>query len=152
MKRSGAVALLCVLPVLAFAKGATSPNVTSANIHETICIPGYTKTVRPSVAITNRIKHKLLRDAGIGESHIIEYELDHVIPLALGGHQSRLENLPLHPRECHYGAKRKDRIEVKLQCLLCSGRVPRDQARPQSAYDWHAADHRYAFVPCHRYL
>lgn len=150
MKRSGAVALLCVLPVLAFAKGATSPNVTSANIHETICIPGYTKTVRPSVAITNRIKHKLLRDAGIGESHISEYELDHVIPLALGGHPSRLENLQLQPWEGHDGAKRKDRIEVKLQCLVCSGQVSLDQARHQIAEDWQAAYHRYSLVKCHR--
>lgn len=45
----------------------------------------------------------------------VNFELDHTIPLALGGHPRNLNNLMLQPWEGHDGAKRKDRLEVKLQ-------------------------------------
>ena len=145
-----AASLLALLPATTFGNGAIDPAITSTNFYETICIPGYTKTVRPPVSVTNRIKKQMLRDTGIGESHIREYELDHVIPLALGGHPSRLENLQLQLWEGHNGAKRKDRIEVKMQCLVCSGQVRLDQAQREIANDWDAAYHRYASVKCNR--
>ena len=44
----------------------------------------------------------------------------HVIPLALGGHPRKLDNPELQPWD---EAMRKDRIEVKLHCLVCSGQV-----------------------------
>lgn len=37
----------CVLSATALAAGALSGDVTQANIHEMICVPGDTKTVRP---------------------------------------------------------------------------------------------------------
>ena len=52
-----------------------------------------------------------------------EYELDHIVPLALGGHPWKPRTSKLQPWEGTNGAKREDRIEVKLQCLVCSGQV-----------------------------
>ena len=96
---------------------------------------------------TNGVKLKLLQTAGQDPSSAGEYELDHIVPLALGGHPRALDNLQLQPWP---EARRKDRLEVKLQCLVCSGQVSLGEAQTAIATDWEAAYHRYASVPCHR--
>jgi len=99
-----------------------NPDVTPATQGQTICSSGYTKTVRPSTSFTNGIKKRLLREQAMDfEAEKGSYELDHIVPLALGGHPRNLHNLTLQPWEGPNGAKRKDRLEVKLQCLVCSG-------------------------------
>ena len=50
---------------------------------------------------------------GVAGRH--RFELDHIIPLALGGHPRNSRNLMLQVWSGHDGAKRKDRLEVKLQ-------------------------------------
>lgn len=45
-------------------------------------------------------------------------------------------------------ARRKDRVEVKLHCLVCSGQVALADAQHQIVDDWQAAYHRYARVKC----
>ena len=45
-----------VLPDPKCTPGATDPRVTQSNIQSTICVPGYTKTVRPSTSVTDPIK------------------------------------------------------------------------------------------------
>ena len=129
---------------------ALNPDVRQGTIAETICSPGYTKTVRPSSAYTNGVKRKLLREANIEETGTADFELDHIVPLALGGHPRSPANLALQPWEGDDGAKRKDRIEVKLQCLVCTGQVPLITAQQAIYRDWQAAYHRYATVKCQR--
>jgi len=142
--------LLTFLSGVASATMALNPDVHQDTIADTICVPGYTKTVRPATSYTNGVKRKLLREAGIDESHMPEYELDHIVPLALGGHPRSLDNLMLQPWEGEGGAKHKDRLEAKMQCLVCSGQVPLDQAQREIYSDWQAAYHRYSTVKCHR--
>jgi hypothetical protein len=89
----------------------------------------------------------LLKRAGLDPSTASGYELDHIIPLAIGGHPRKLTNLKLQPWE---QAKRKDRIEVKLQCLICSGQVKLGDAQREIVEDWEAAYHRYSRIKCHR--
>ena len=139
-----------LISALAHATGAINPEVNQANIHQTICVPGYTKTVRPSTVYTNGVKRRLLRESGIDESHRTEYELDHIIPLAVGGHPWKLTNLQLQRWEGVDGAKRKDRIEVKLQCLVCTEQVSLADAQRDIADNWQAAYHKYALVKCMR--
>ena len=38
--------------------GVLNPNVTQATIGSTICVPGWTRTVRPPVEYTNALKAK----------------------------------------------------------------------------------------------
>ena len=139
---TGAAFLACVAVQALADRGALNPDVTQDTIAQTICVPGYTKSVRPSTSFTNGVKMLLLKCSGLDASTAPDYELDHVIPLALGGHPRKLDNLKLQPWD---EAKRKDRIEVKLQCLVCSGQVPLEIARcnpisvpstidPQSTY------------------
>ncbi len=129
---------------------ALNPDVSQNTIAETICVPGYTKTVRPSTGYTNGVKHKLMREAGIDESLISDYELDHLIPLALGGHPRKLDNFQLQLWEGENGAKRKDRLEVKLQCMVCAGQVTLAEAQGKIYNDWSAAYHEYSKVKCRR--
>ncbi len=135
---------------IALANGVLSGDVTPANITQTICAPGYTKKVRPPSVYTNKIKKRLMSEAGIELPRIHEFELDHIIPLALGGHPRKLENLQLQPWDGDHGAHRKDRIEVKLQCLVCSDQVQLEQAQKEIGDDWQAAYHRYAKLKCLR--
>jgi len=87
--------LLTFIASVASAGMALNPDVHQDTIANTICVPGYTKTVRPATSYTNGVKRKLLREAGIDESHMPEYELDHIVPLGLGGHPRSLDNLML---------------------------------------------------------
>jgi cytochrome c-type biogenesis protein CcmH/NrfF len=48
------------------------------------------------------------------------------------------------------GHRRKDRIERKLCCLVCSGQVPLGDAQEAIARDWRAAYHQYARIKCRR--
>lgn len=43
-------------PPAALVPGAVNPAVTQANIQRTICVPGWTRTVRPPVPYTNALK------------------------------------------------------------------------------------------------
>jgi len=122
-------------------------DVTPETIASTICTSGYTALVRPATVYTNGVKLKLLQAVGQEPASASAYELDHIVPLALGGQPRSLDNLQLQPWP---EAKRKDRLEVKLQCLVCSGQVPLIEAQNSIATDWEAAYHRYASVPCHR--
>jgi hypothetical protein len=144
--------LLRALATLSFCGAAVAspslnPDVTPQTIASTICVSGYTAIVRPAVVYTNGVKLKLLRSTGQDATAASQYELDHIIPLALGGHPRALDNLQLQPWP---EARRKDRIEVKLQCLACSGQVGLGEAQTAIATDWEAAYHHYSSVPCHR--
>lgn len=125
---------------------ALNPDVHQATIHQTVCVAGYTAAVRPSTSYTNGVKTKLLRERGLPAAAASEYELDHVIPLALGGHPRSLANLALQPWESENSAKTKDRLERKLQALVCADKLPLDTARRDIYQDWQAAFRKYIGV------
>ena len=126
---------------------ALNPDVTPETIQRTICLKGYTKTIRPSTAYTNGIKFRLMRGAGIEESLANEYALDHIIALAIGGSPRSLDNLQLLTAKEN---SRKARIEVKLQCLVCAGQVPLDVAQEKMYTNWVATYWEYAGIKCIR--
>lgn len=119
--------------------GGLNPDVTQATIGQTICAPGWTATVRPSSTYTNGVKAKLLREHGLQPTDADRFELDHLVPLALGGHPRRIENLWLQPWVGEWSARRKDQLEVRLKTLVCSGAMPLAEARRLIAADWRAA-------------
>jgi len=121
--------------------------VRQETILQTICVSGYTKSIRPPTAFTNKIKLGLIKREGLDASKSGEYELDHIIPLAIGGHPRKAENLILQPWD---SASRKDRLEVKLQCLVCNGQVALEEAQTAIFDDWEAVYHSYSKVKCGR--
>ena len=63
--------------------GSIDPAVTQANIATTICRAGYTTTVRPPESQTEHFKLDVAEPAyGQGD---VSGELDHLVPLELGG-------------------------------------------------------------------
>ena len=117
---------------------ATNPDVTQATIDQTICVKGYTKTVRPSTSYTRGVKALLLRRQGLPESAAHDYELDHRINLSIGGHPRKLSNLVLQPWKGPDSARRKDKLEVALEKRVCRGEMPLTAAQLCIAEDWHA--------------
>lgn len=97
------------------------PRVTQANIKATICTSGYTKTVRPPVAFTNRIKFALMQAKGLPKADAKLYELDHIIPLETGGAPRSLKNLQLQPFKGDMGATTKDSLENLHHVYVCRG-------------------------------
>jgi hypothetical protein len=63
------------------------------------------------------------------------YEIDHLVPLELGG-SNRPANLWPQPLA---DAKRKDRVEEQLHDLVCAGRMSLDAAQRAIERDWHTA-------------
>ena len=72
--------------------GALNPDVTQASIGQTICVSGWTKTVRPSESITHDEKLASMAAYGDGGS-TGDYEYDHLVPLELGGAVNDPRNL-----------------------------------------------------------
>ena len=79
-------------PAHAVAPGLVNPDITQANIHQTICSPTWsTKTIRPPVTYTSRLKQQQLAHAT--DKNPAHYEEDHFISLELGGHPRDPRNL-----------------------------------------------------------
>jgi hypothetical protein len=115
--------------------GAIDPRVSQRNIAETICTPGWTKTVRPPARITNTIKLEMMRARGVTDRS--SYELDHIIPLELGGCPDCKENLWLEPYEPYPGARQKDKVENYLHRQVCNGTLPLEGAQRAIVTDWY---------------
>ena len=130
-----------VLPRHDLAPGAMDPRVTQSNIRDTICRRGYTATVRPPFEYTNAMKHHLMRVYGARGS-IHDYELDHLVPLELGGCPNCETNLWPQSRKIFPGASEKDEVEDYLHHQVCSGALPLAEAHREIASDWYAVYER----------
>ena len=104
--------------------GAVDPGVTQANIQETVCKAGYSKSVRPPVGVTNRIKQERMHAYGLDGQPMQNYELDHLVSLEIGGTPANPANLWPEPYAEPNGAHDKDKVENQLHRLVCSGRMP----------------------------
>jgi hypothetical protein len=97
--------------------GALNPDVRQATIARTICVRGWTRTVRPPVSYTNALKARQLREYGL-RGPLSGYQEDHLISLELGG-------APVDPRnlwpEPYPRAADVDRIENELNRRVCDG-------------------------------
>ena len=98
------------LPDASTTPGAVNPAVKQKTIGETICIPGWTRMVRPAVGYTEELKRQQMAAFGYHDRRLSHYEEDHVIPLGLGGAPSDPRNLWPEPRTPPdgWGADRKD--------------------------------------------
>lgn len=128
--------------------GALNVNVNQANLARTICRPGgYTESVRPPESVTEREKHAAMAAYG-ADGRLSRFELDHVVPLSLGGAVNDPRNL--YPEPDYPGASSnsfvrnpKDRLEDKLFELACARRILLARAQALIARDWVAAYNRY---------
>lgn len=135
-----------VLPDAACTPGGIDPAVTQANIQQTICATGYTKTVRPPVEQTDPLKHRLL--VAYGQEYERSTEEDHLISLGLGG-SSSTSNLWVEPNKPGATSTRnpKDDVEDSLRQAVCSGRVTLAAAQGAIAADWTTAERTLGLTP-----
>lgn len=109
--------------------------VTQATISATTCVLHWTRTVRPEVSYTNGVKALIVWRAGLPESAMHNYVLDHIIPLSLGGSPRDPRNLMLQPEK---ESRIKDGIERCLARKVCAGKIDLETARRQIWANWRA--------------
>jgi hypothetical protein len=107
--------------------GVLNPDVTQSNVKQTICVPGWTRTVRPPVEYTNALKAKQMRAYHeLGSPS--DYQEDHLISLELGGNPTDPRNLWPEP---YPRAAQVDRLENDLNAKVCSGALSLADAQLQ---------------------
>ena len=111
--------------------GVANPNVTQENIHDTICIVGFTATIRPPTSYTSPLKLKLCKQQNCGD--VSKYELDHRIALTDGGAPSDPNNLWLQP---YPEAYQKDRLEIVLNKKICNYELTLVQGQAMLKGNW----------------
>ena len=109
----------------ALTPGALNPAVTQATIGSTICVAGWTRTIRPPADYTGALKLKQMRDYDAHGPPSALQE-DHLISLELGGAPTDPRNLWPQPRPW---ADEVDRTENQLREEVCSGRLPLVEAQ-----------------------
>lgn len=125
-----------ILPDQNCTPGSIDQNVNQENIYKTICKKGYTKTVRPSVDYTERLKIEQIKEYGYTNTSLKDYEEDHLIPLELGGNPTDPKNLWPEPI---VSAHRKDEIENLCNKKVCSKILSLGEAQREIAADWQTA-------------
>ena len=129
--------------------GATNPAVTQATIGRTICISGWTATVRPPSSYTTGLKRTQIVDYGYADTSLADYEEDHLIPLEIGGAPRAAANLWPEPYTVNLpdgtavGARVKDRLENALHALVCKGSMSLARAQQLIRVHWIAAWRTY---------
>ena len=137
------------LPDSALTPGAINPEVTQANIQSTVCVKGYTKTIRPPAHFTNKLKKRQMREYGYADRNPKHYEEDHLIALSIGGAPDDPNNLWPEPRISEWSAKQKDRLEFVLYKMVCAQEISLAEAQHEMAANWIEAWKQY--VPSHQH-
>jgi hypothetical protein len=133
-----------IYPKAMLTPGASNPNITQANILQTICNPDrlewQTKMIRPPRQYTNRLKREQMEEYGYADPQPNDFEEDHLIPLELGGDPTDPKNLWPEPYKTSIpegGARYKDQVENYLHKQVCSGNISLEEAQKEIAFDWY---------------
>lgn len=114
--------------------GVIDPAVTQADIKSTICDLGYTGTVRPPEGQTEAFKFRQAYPA-YGIAADTESELDHLVPLELGGANDAANLWP----EVGPVPNPKDSVENALSRAVCDGEITLARAQRAIARNWETA-------------
>jgi hypothetical protein len=112
--------------------GALNPAVTQSTIDHTICVSGWTETVRPSERVTDEEKIASMAAYGDGDS-TSSYEYDHLVSLELGGALNDARNLWPEPGA---SPNPKDTVEDQLHRMVCDGQMRLARAQHIIATGW----------------
>jgi hypothetical protein len=116
-------------------RACTPGSVFAGATVEKICVSGYSKSVR---SVSTKLRKQLFAAYGIAYPPASgAYELDHLIPLAIGGDNSAANLFP-EAAEPKPGFREKDVVEVYLQEQVCAGKLDLAAAQKQIATDWTA--------------
>jgi hypothetical protein len=126
--------------------GVLNSDVTQSTIDSTICVSGWTSTIRPSTSYTNKLKTQGIIDYGYTDTSLSDYEEDHFVPLELGGSPTDPGNLWPEPHTgiagvtSSTGSASKDSVENALKKAVCAGTVTLTDAQNALISDWTTAE------------
>lgn len=86
--------------------------------------------------------NRVLRRAGLPTGPHPDYEIDHLIPLGIGGADDEA-NLWAQKRKGEWGAEKKDKLEWKMRDLICNHGFDPPALQMAIAHDWIEAYERY---------
>jgi hypothetical protein len=119
---------------------ALTPGAVVSRDVATVCRRGYSRTVRrPDDDNWHAFARHIFATYGVPYAQHREYELDHLVPLEIGGAPADARNLWPQPLE---EALAKDRVEDALHAASCYRRgyhglhVTLEQAQRAVAADW----------------
>jgi hypothetical protein len=143
-----AVALLLILPTIAGdlpirPDPKLTPGAALTTDAATVCQPGYSKTVRHT---SGKLKAFIYREYGIDRASGY-FEIDHLIPLELGGGDVADNLWPESQDTMPWTAHVKDKLEDRLHALVCAGKLPIKQAQHEIAGDWIATYEKHLGKP-----
>ena len=115
--------------------GVADRSVTAENVASTICVSGYTATVRPPASYTSALKRQQMSDYGFTDSTRL-HEEDHLISLELGGSPRDPANLWPEPGA---SPNPKDKIENRLHVAICAGQISLGEAQHRITTNWTTA-------------
>jgi hypothetical protein len=141
-----------VLASLALLAPLVSPAFADSTIvPDPVLTPGQVRTTNIGEVCstdTRSLRHwsrerddRILAEYGLSPGPHPQYEIDHLIPLCLGGADSDA-NLWPEPRrgvEATWSAERKDELEARMCSLVCSEALDVVEAQRAISEDWTAA-------------
>ena len=116
-----------------------SPGKVATTDTSRVCKPGYSERVRN---VSERTKESVYASYGIRTHTAGQYEIDHIVPLELGGSNS-VKNLFPEAARPRPGFHEKDRLENTLHRLVCAGDMKIRTAQSAIETNWVKAYKRY---------
>ena len=140
---AGSVLLLLSAPARAAEPPATPDSIMTpgavdpAATRDVVC----NGTTRSRRHVSSAMKAAVLAAYNIPDAESPDYEIDHLVPLAIGG-ANVVANLWPEPWA---EAVHKDVLKVELQRRVCHGLLPQAEAQREVALDWVATYTRYVY-------
>ena len=120
-----------------------TPGVVLTTDKTKVCRPGYSASVRK---VSGATKTAAYAEYGVKTHKSYQYEVDHLLPLELGG-SNDLANLWPEPADRPYGANSKDLLENEMHKQVCAGKVTLADAQQQILTSWVDAWPKYMPTP-----
>jgi hypothetical protein len=136
-----AQAVLAAQPTPILPDSKLTPGDTFDVTAQDVRVPGYAKKVR---AVPAWLKRQAYAEYGITQYKTGDYEVDHLIPLSLGGSNSIRNIWPQSTKTSPWNSFVKDALERKLHKLVCAGQLDLKTAQRGIASDWIEAYKKYA--------
>jgi hypothetical protein len=130
------------LPDPAITPGAIDPEVTAANIQESICKQkpvNWSQAHLPPASWMEDLEKQQIEQYHYSDTSLRHYHEDHLIPLSLGGHPTDTKNIWPQPLVAKWSARRKDYLEEVITRKVCNGEMPLAEAQDLFRTDWIAA-------------
>ena len=115
-----------------------TPGATLDVPQKELCEHGFESSDR-TIPIT--LKIQVADRYGIG-ADVAGYNVDHLIPVGLGGSNS-LKNLWPQPLSGEWSYQKKNRLEARLRKMVCSGDLELKKAQQEIATDWVSSYKKY---------